>query len=244
MVVVGAALLFAAAWGGQTQSRAPQASSGVPANAWMKAPYELSIHDDLASDLRHARNEHWDGMLGYFGVLTPQSVVHTSHGDYGPPAGEEPEIPKLRENDAALIGTFESYRTVLTPSGRVIYTDMTFRVEHTFQDAVRGHAASGSEITVSVPGGTVRTADGRVISFMTDPTAYFMQPGRTYLLFLYYFADGEFYFGSGGFDLSDGVVRANSSIVKAKAARNGSTLLGLTKEELIRLLDERIGGKR
>jgi hypothetical protein len=71
-----------------------------------------------------------------------------------------------------------------------------------------------------------------------------MQSGRTYLLILYYFADGDFYVGTGGWDLSDGVVRVNSDVVKAKAAHNGSMLIGLTKEELIRSLDERLSGKR
>ena len=244
MIFLSVTLFFAAAGGAQTQREAPQASPVRAANAWMKTPYDLSSHDDLAPDLRRLRDGYWDSAIGHFGVLTPQTVVHTSDGDYGPPAGEDPEFPNLRQNAAALIGTFKGSRTILTPSGRAIYTDITFSVEHVFQDAVRGHAASGPEITLSVEGGTGRTAGGQVISYMTDPKKYFMQPGGTYLLILYYFADGDFYVGTPAWDLSGGVVRANCNEAMVKATRGRPTIVGLTKDELIRSLDERFSGKR
>ena len=245
MILLGAALFFAAAGGAQTQTRTPQASPVKPANAWVKTPYDLSGHDDLAPDLRQLRDEHWDGLLGYFGVLTPQTVVHTSDGSYGPSAGENPEIPNLGKNDAALIATFSRYRTVLTASGRAIYTDVTFTVEHVFQDAVGGHAVPGTEITISLRGGTVRTATGQVISLMTEPKEYSMQPGKTYLLFPYYRTDGDFYTsGTPGWDLSDGTVKANFDEATAKAHGRKMTIIGLTKEELIRSLGERFSGKR
>jgi hypothetical protein len=244
MMIVGAALLFAAAGGGQTQPRTPRASSDMPANAWMRTPYELPTHDDLAPSLRHFRDEYWDGMLGHFGALTPQTVIHTSEGAYGPSVGGSREIPDLRSDNAAMIGTFSRYRSVVTASGRAIYTDITFAVDHVFRDAAGGHGVSGSEITVGFGGGSVRTASGGVISLMTEPRKYFMQPGRTYLLFLTYKAYGDFYVGGiPTWDLSDGTVTANFDEVKAKEHGTKMTLIGLTKEELIRLLDERFAAR-
>ncbi len=101
----------------------------------------------------------------------------------------------------------------------------------------------GLEVTVSVPGGTVQTSAGAV-SFMTDPQEFFMQPGKTYLLILYYMADGDFYVGTPSWDLSNGIVKANSYETRAKATRGLPTIVGLTKDELIRALDQRFSGKQ
>jgi hypothetical protein len=212
----------------------------------MKTPTELSSPDDVPPYLRHWRDEYWDGQLGYFGILTPKTVVHTSQGDTGASLGGDPEIPDLRKNEAAVLGTFIRYKSVLTASGRAIYTEVIFRVDHLFQGAARGHAVPSAEITVCLRGGTVRTVDGQIISYLTDPREYFMQPGRTYLLVgAAYTADGDFFeSGTPQWDLSDGVVRANFSEARAKARGQESTLIGLTKEDLIHSLDKRFSGRR
>ena len=235
-------LVFAVLGSAQTRERAPQVPPVKAANAWMKTPTDLSTPDDVPFYLRRIRDEYWDGQLGAFGVLTPKTVVHSSWGDSGP----SPEIPDVGPTAAVLIGTFSRYRSVLTASGRAIYTEVTFKVDHVFKDAIRGHAAEGAEITVIVRGGTVLTKGGDVISYLTDPNEYFMQPGRTYLMLgEHYHADGEFYESGGAprWDLSDGFVRANFSEERAKAMGRESTLVGLTRQELIRSLEKRYSGK-
>jgi hypothetical protein len=209
----------------------------------MKTPTDVSTPDDVPFYLRHIRDEYWDGQLGGYGILTPQTVVHSSWGDSRP----SPELPDVGPTAAVLTGTFSRYRSVLTASGRAIYTEVIFKVDHLFKDAIRGHAAERGEITAILRGGTVRTKDGDVISYLTDPHEYFMQPGRTYLLLGEgYDADGDFYTSGGApqWDLSDGFVRANFSEAQAKAMGRESTLMGLTRENLIRLLDKRYSGKQ
>jgi len=236
-----AALGWAVVVGAQTQRRAPQ-TDAKPANTWMKTPMDPVSPDDVIPYIRHLRDEYWDSQIGQFGTLTPKTAVHTSTGDYVAPVHDDPEIRDLRAEDAAVVGTFSRYRTALSSSGRAIYTDVIFSVGHVFKDAERGRALAGLEITVSVPGGTTQSAAG-TISYMTDPQAYFMQPGRTYLLVLYYVADGDFYVGTPSWELSGGVVKANSYRSQAMGSRGVPTIVGLTKDELIRTLDERFSAR-
>jgi hypothetical protein len=238
-------LVFAVSGSGQRREGAAQTPPVKADNAWMKTPTDLSKSDDVPFYLRQIRDGYWDGQLGGFGVLTPKTVIHSAT-DYGWNPLVNKEIPDIDNNHAAFIGTFVRYKSVLTASGRAIYTEVTFKVDHVFQDAARGHAAAEGEITVIVAGGTVRTKDGEVISYLTDPQQYFVRPGRTYLILGdHYSADGEFYESAGTplWDLSDGIVKANFSEARAKAM-GPSTLIGLTKEDLIRSLDERYSGKR
>jgi len=240
--VLGAGLILAVGAGGQTQTREVAHPPIKAANAWMKVPMDAGAPDDLIPYVRHLRDEFWDNQLGHFGVLTPKTTVHSSSGD----SGYQPhDIPDLLPGQALFIVTFRRYRTALTPSGRAVYTDMAFTVDHLFRDAIRGHAFTGTEITVSVPGGTVRTGDGQIISFLTDPEADFAEPGKTYLLMTHYQADGDFYIGGDpDWDLSDGTVRVNSPQARDRIARGDSKINGLSKQELIVLLDQRFSGKR
>jgi hypothetical protein len=240
--VLGAGVIFAVGAGGQTQTQAVQRPPVKAANAWMKVPMDAGAPDDLIPYIRHLRDEFWDNRLGHFGVLTPKTAVHSSSGD----GGYQPQdIPDLVPSQALFIGTFKRYRTACTPSGRAIYTDMAFTVDHLFRDAIRGHAVTNTEVTVSVAGGTVRTGGGQIISFLTDPDADFAEPGKTYLLMTHYETGGDFYIGgTPDWDLSDGTVRVNSPQAKGRIARGDSKINGISKQELIVLLDGRFSGKR
>jgi hypothetical protein len=245
IAVLGTGLILAVGAVGQTQTRAVQRPLIKAANAWMKSPFDLSAADDLSPSQRRQRDAYWDARCGGFGVLTPGKVVHTSTGDHVGPADSDPEVPGPERSRATMmIATFSRYRTVLTASGRAIYTDVILTVGHVFQDLSPGHALTGLEVTVSLPGGTVRNAGGGVISFMTDPQEYFMQQSGTYLFSLDYMLDGDFYIGGPVWDLSDGVVKVNSDYAKIMSTRGKPSIVGLSKDELIRTLDERFADKR
>ena len=221
----------------------PSSAARKAANEWMKVPMDPAGPDNVDPYIRHLRDEFWDDLVGNFGVLTPDTEAHVGGPDYGPGAGGDPEVPHFRgDREAALIGTFVRYRTALTASGKAIYTDVTLSVEHIFQDAVQGHAAYSREITIGVPGGTVRTAGG-VISFLTDPQPYFMQPRGTYVLYLHYTPDGDFYTGIPAWDLSDGTAKAVGPAERSRVAKGESTLVGLSKDELTRNLDGQFPAK-
>jgi len=215
------------------------------ANDWMKVPMDPASPDDVLPYIRHLRDEYWDGALGNFGVLTPNVVVHVGGADYGPGPGGDPEVPHFRgDQEAALIGTFVRYRTAMTASGRAIYTDVTLSIGHVFQDAAQGHATYSREVTVGVPGGSVRAVRGGVISFLTDPQPDAMQPRGTYLMYLHFNPDGDFYTGIPSWDLSDGTAKAIGPRERAKVARGESMIVGLTKDDLIRTLDQQFLGRR
>jgi hypothetical protein len=115
------------------------------------------------------------------------------------------------------------------------------RVHHIFQD--HGHAAINSDITVSMPGGTVMGALGQPISYLTQPRSLSLQPTRTYLLLLSYHADGDFYTHVDDWDISDGIARPNTKISQAKA-KEGTSISGLTTDALDRTLSQRLSEKR
>ena len=63
------------------------------------------------------------------------------------------------------------------------------------------------------------------------------------LLVLSHHADGDFYSRAGDWDISDGVVRANSDRESRIAQQGKSALVGLSKDQLVRLLNQRFSTK-
>jgi hypothetical protein len=205
----------------------------------MKVPSAKSA-DPVAASLRHARDLALDRGFGRGGVLTP--------GNAGPAISERaydgmpPEIENL-PNRAILIATFTGFRSVLTASGRAVYTEIAFRVSDAIEDA-SGHASPNSDVTVIVPGGSLTTEFGEVISFLTQPRQYFVEPGGTYLMIMSYVPEGDYYVGPGmlppkTWDLTDGVSKPNDWVEVARERQGGATLIGLTRDQLVSLLRAR-----
>jgi hypothetical protein len=240
-VLVGMTVILAATGDAQiTYPTAPR-SPATAANTWMKTPSDVRAADDVPGGVRMERDKIWDGLIGARYALTPDEA--SRHGisegsSYDRPA-EIPEFP----NRVVLIGTFSAYKCVLTSSTRAIYTEVTIDVSNVFEDA-SGRARAGGRIIVIFPGGTVKTAAGQIISYLTQPRAYFMQPNKVYLLALGYHADGDFYGFAKDWDVSDGTVRADSGIDRVREQEGNSTLIGLTRDQLIRSLSEHFLGKQ
>jgi hypothetical protein len=155
----------------------------------MKTPTEASIEDTVSPAIRYSRDQFWDRGIGARAPLTPETAGHyaVSEGSFPVDLPELPEVP----NRAILIGTFSGFRSMLTASRRAIYTEVTVDVTQVFEDA--SNRRPGSKITLLFAGGTVLTATGQEMSFLTQPRSYFMQPGRSYVLLLSYHHDGDFY---------------------------------------------------
>jgi hypothetical protein len=216
----------------------PDLSSAKAANAWMRIPTPyLARVANITPLTRAKRDQFWDNVAGPV-PLTPESALSTAVSD-GVWLANEPEILEV-PNRAVLTGTFVSYRSILTASGRAIYTDITFRVHQVLQDH-GGHALPGSDITLSITGGT---QSGQIISYLTQPRSPFLQPTRSYLLVLSYEEPGDFYTLAGNWDISDGTARPNTIRLRMKSDEGHSSLSGLTNDELIRILKERLSEKR
>jgi hypothetical protein len=206
-----------------------------PANAWMKTPVGwLPALDSTPAAVRYQRDNYFDGLIGLPASLTPATVgsVQFSDGATVTPPQELPAFP----NRELLIATFGAYQPVFTASRRSIYTEITFHVARVFEDAGQ-HVTASDDITLILPGGTVRTTAGEVLSFLTRPRQYSIAPGRTYLLVMAFHSSGIFYMSAKEWDLTDGTVQANF----ANNARVPSTLVGLTTDQLINTLNARFG---
>jgi hypothetical protein len=207
------------------------------ANGWMSVATDVSSPDIVPPMVRLTRDSYADGSpLASKEPLTPENAA--LHQVFpGRVSTRDPEIRQV-PNRAVFIAAFSEYRSILTASGREIYTEVKFRTGKVFQDEV-GHATPQSDITALVRGGTVKTKDGKTISYLTSPRAFSVQPHHTYLLVLSYYADGDFYKIDRSWDISDGVVRVNSEVEQKRVQEGKSTLVGLTTDQLIRSLEER-----
>jgi hypothetical protein len=201
-------------------------------NAWMKVPTDLPSTDEATGALRAERDSSFDKPFLRRPVLTAENASSTavSEGAY---FADAPEIPAFPDR-AVVIGTFKSSRSVLSASGHCIYTELQFQVDTVF-DKGPAPALAGSTITIAMVGGTVRKPDGEIISFLTQPRAYSIQPGGTYLAILEYRSKGQYYALGTTWDLSEGLTKPNSPLEKDRTERGKSTLVGLSKDQLIQL---------
>lgn len=218
---------------GRTYHRA-QNSTGTAANAWMRIP---TLYADrsagISASLRAERDQFWDGISDERAPLTPESAASTAVSD-GSLSSTPPEIAQV-PNRVILTATFMRFRSILTASERAVYTDVTFRVHEVFQVRA-GHAHPGDYIDVSLFGGTVITPAGQVLSYLVQPRQFFLQPGKRYLLVLTYHDLGDFYQAADDWDISDGVVRPNSSASLRRTREGRSSLSGLATDQLPRAL--------
>jgi hypothetical protein len=210
-------------------------------NLWLKTPIPWDPKKDLVDhDVRSLRDAYFDATHGSATPLThPDGNVRAeSEGSSFPPP---PEIP-LKPGQALLMAQFSSYSTVLSSSERTIYTEGQFHVENVFVPSSSA-VTPGSDITLEIAGGAVRLGSGQVISYLTSPRRYFLQPGRLYLLILEYHPRGDFYIAGKSWDLTDGSVRENSSQDAGRVASRSSDILGRSIGDMINYLNSRFSTK-
>jgi hypothetical protein len=92
----------------------------------------------------------------------------------------------------------------------------------------------------------VTTESGEVISFLTQPRPYYVEPSGTYLMVMSYVPEGDYYVGPGmlppkTWDLTGGVSKPNDWVEVAREQAGTATLLGFTAQQLDSLLRERLG---
>ena len=234
-------LLGAALCAGAQSTGVPQpAEITTTPNAWMKTPTPMSSQDPVPVPVRALRDQLWDES-GFPGSLIKDPMIRYAYVRQGCSFAmqDEPELPPVG-NRAILTGTFVGFRSVITKSERMIYTDITFRVHDVLEDKTGRKTAPGPEITISVEGGTITTNSGQEISYVTNPSYDSLQPGHTYLVVLIYHADGDFYYDQQSWDISDGIVRPNSIRSQYFASHGLSTISGLTTAEMLRTVKKQL----
>jgi hypothetical protein len=203
----------------------------------MKEATDVSSADDVPASVRKLRDDYMDqSMIGNREPLTFANVGNSGFSE-GSTYGEQPEFPILPAR-AVLIGRFESFRSVLNASRRVIYTEVHVKPSHIFED-VGGGARANADITILLAGGTVHDSNGDVLSYLTQPRHYSIAPGKTYLLVLDYQPVGDFYRFGKDWDLSDGTARADNAVEVRRLGNGNSTIVGLSAKDLVGALDKR-----
>jgi hypothetical protein len=128
-----------------------------------------------------------------------------------------------------LDATFMNYRSILTVSGRAVYTDITFKVHEVYK-AQAGRAFPGFNLTVSVwrdcyqavrPGFVIPNAATRAASTTRkEISAQVVVPQSV----------GDFCMVGDNRDISDGTFRPNTTFTRSLARQGRSTPSGLTTD--------------
>ncbi len=225
------------------QSPEPSAPANA-ANAWMKVPSANDVPDTVSPDARKLRDNRFDKGLASPVKITPDnaSSFHVAEGSVlnltGKPLGGIKEFPAVPDR-CVVIATFTGYRTFFSASELSICTEIYLTVSYVFES--NGISlALGSSITTAVPGGTIRLPSGEKMSLLTDPKAFFLQPGKEYLLVLQYDAPTQLFTIINDWVISHGAVQANSSIEKRRASLGLSTVIGRSKAQVISILQAEI----
>ena len=230
VAVIGMILVSGLVASAQSSSRADRQPAP---NAWMSTatPY-LEWKKDISPALRSQRDAFWDGISPReWPITAKKEAVGSSEGDWFDD-GKEPEIPDA-PNRAILTATFTAHCSVLSASEKSIYSEITMRVEQVFEDKTgSGQLAPHKDITLMLDGGTVTLKSGASLSDHVQPTEFGIQPERSYLLVLEYHADGDWYELNEDWDITDGVVKANTGRGKYLAKHGRSRLDGIAVTDL------------
>ena len=218
----------------------PAARPGI-ANAWMRIPTPYSVASSgVPSALRQARDLYWDSSA----IAAPTQLTPETASASGVSSEAfsitSPEIPRLA-NRVIATATFVNHISVLTASGRAVYTEGTFHV-HDVYETIAGSPARDSDITIALPGGAVVMPSGRILYYLAQPRELFLQPGRKYLLILSHHASGDFYTVGEDWDLTSGRVQPNTFDGRTLQKTGHSSLSGLAADQVPSVLSRLLAG--
>lgn len=219
-------------------------SSKPAANAWMLTPTPyVERNTGVSPEIRAARDQYMDQITppAFAEPLTdpPHRLPLTSPDahEYVTPSGCDGAASgreiQDHPNRAVVTATFTQHRSVVSSSEYSIYSEITLKIGHVFEDRSGSrHLSPGQDVTIVVTGGTVRLPSGGTVSYETRPREWSLQPGHTYLLVLSYYKEGDFYFGFDTWDVSDGSVRPGDCRTEYWTRTGRSSLTGLTVQQL------------
>ena len=223
----------------------PSDSTKPAANAWRLAPTPyLDWNKDVSPAVRAQRDAFWDEVTHREWPLTVRRVegaigVGVGGPDYGDD-GRQPEIPDV-PNRAILTAAFTGDHSVLSASEKSIYTEIMMAVQQVFQDKTGSdNLAPHKDVTLMLIGGTVALKSGKTLSDHVQPSELSLRPGRSYLLVLQYHKEGDWYELKEDWDITDGIVRANTRWGQYLAKKGRSRLNGLAVEHLGQVLSEEL----
>ena len=166
-------------------------------------------------DNAEARGLYFDMQVGAAQPLDSTPIVGSTgigHTFSGPSKEEFP----VAGADSIVVGTFSKYSVFLTPSHRSIYTELQFVPKA----IVKSNANGRTSYPVLIPGGTVSlplTGQKRTISCGIEDSRYVLSPNSTYLLFLRYHREGDFFTLRRSWQVVNGALTPNNAVDERNA---------------------------
>lgn len=216
------------------RSNAEQTQPTERKDDWRLVPQDILPEptDPREKELFDIRAREADQTNMYGGPLDEPQPDGSNHGESFS-NGAEPEIP-IRAGEPIVVATFESFKTYLTPSHQSIFTIVKLRVDQVLEPGEQGLSA-GQDIDLMMSGGTVRSSDGRVITYRVryEDAPYSIQPDRRYLFLLSCDEHSNTCGYRKTWDLTTGIAVPNSLDDVIRVRQGKSVTAGLTEDQLL-----------
>jgi len=196
---------------GLSNPPSPPASPETTVNLWRTNRVSLKTQVDTVSpSLRAVRDQYWNAIFPPVAGLV--GIGYNTGGIVaGPPEPIREFSPKALKYPW-IIGKFEAAHVYQTSGRGGLYTEMSVRVQHTFQGAP-AEISDGQLLDIAVRGGAAIDAEERHIDFLLTDKQVLIEPNHVYLMQVIPCAtvsacgNGGFYYLGRKWDLTDGTVR-------------------------------------
>lgn len=197
---------------GAVAQKANAGSTSESADAWIsKATPYGTWNTSIEPEVRSQRDIFWDKASMSSVPLTEEGSVRVVGGSFDLSA--DPGELSIVPDRAVVTASFTSFHSVMSVSGRALYTEILLKVDRVFEDSTgANYSLNKRDITLIIYGGAVTLEDGRFFA-VDNPDArpdLFIQPGRKYLFVLRYHKLGDFFGLCDSWDISGDKVKASS----------------------------------
>jgi len=206
------------------------ASFAAAENRWRLGAVDFkSQSDDVAPEIRAARNKFWQPILLDRRQMEVGSKTVTEFE--GPPSVNEVGV----NPDAVwVIATFDHFSVEsIDPDFNLLYTEMNFKVDEVIRQPKTVSLSSGMSFDVDIAGGRIKTPKGDIVAWQVTPRRYFVQPKHTYLMQVLPQAEGKLYVIAKKWDVSTGKVIPDQSDEISRAAGGHSKLNGVSVQDAV-----------
>ena len=165
---------------------------------WRKVP-STGRPDDIAPQVRAARNQYWDRRL-------PATNVFVSPGQ------RILSLSEFSTNKSLvwLVGKFISYRVLEPYRGRGPYTEIRLAVQEVLSDGANSGTRPGAAIDVDETGGTIVDESSAPHQYSINLNTFPFQPQHSYIISLSYQEKGRFFIEEDKWDITSGIAMPDS----------------------------------
>jgi hypothetical protein len=207
-------------------------------DGWMTVPMDPpAAPTDHASlqilDKRGNAFDHFHEMICGTGIPLDQPQKRESGGGCGFSLdyGVQPELPFFPD-EAIVVARFSGYESFITPSRLTIYTSIKLSVEQVLEAGPTA-VKPGDTIEDLIYGGTIALGKKIIQEGIYQDSAYTLQPGHRYVLFLRYEDSGKYFINEKSWELVDGSAVPNHAIEVTRMQQGKAQYSGLPEKAFI-----------